>query len=99
MVSIEAQRTYIHFDGLSNVLGALGADIVARKVEGRQRPDGKTNIRGGTGDIFSHLLALREEASHNYGTACAQIFAAEVCLGHVHVQFCAARTCTEEALL
>ena len=38
MVPIESQRTHIDFDGLSNVLGALQAKAVVRKVEGRQRP-------------------------------------------------------------
>ena len=38
MVPIEPQRTHIHFDGLCDVFGALGVEIIARKVEGRQRP-------------------------------------------------------------
>ena len=40
MVSIERQRTHIHFDGLGDVFGALGAELILGKVQGRQRPDG-----------------------------------------------------------
>ena len=29
MVSVEPQRTHIDFDGLSNMLGTLGAEIVS----------------------------------------------------------------------
>ena len=39
-MSNEAQRTHIHFDGLCDVFGALGANFVARKIQARQRPDG-----------------------------------------------------------
>ena len=38
MVSIEPQRTHMSFDGLCDVFGALSAKLIARKVEGRQRP-------------------------------------------------------------
>ena len=38
MVSIEPQRTHMSFDGLGNVFGALGLELIAREVEGRQRP-------------------------------------------------------------
>ena len=38
MVSNEPQRTHIHFDGLGDVFGALGMEIIAHKVEGRQCP-------------------------------------------------------------
>ena len=48
MVSIEPQRTHMSFDGLGNVFGALSVEVIVRKVEGRQRPDGETYIRGGT---------------------------------------------------
>ena len=58
MVSIESQRTHIHFDGLGDVFGALGPELVIREIEGRQRPDGETYIsKGGTGDILG-VLAL-----------------------------------------
>ena len=40
MVPIEPQRTHIHFDGFGDVFGALGAKLIARKVERRQRPIG-----------------------------------------------------------
>ena len=46
------------FDGLSDMFGALSTEVVARKVQGRHRPDGKNSIRkGGTGDILD-VLAL-----------------------------------------
>ena len=46
------------FDGLSDVFGALGSEIIAREVERRQCPDGETYIsKGGTGDILD-ILAL-----------------------------------------
>ena len=45
MVSIEPQRTHMSFDGLGDVFGALDAEVVAREVEGRQRPDGEKYIR------------------------------------------------------
>ena len=58
MVSNESQRTHMSFDGLGDVLGALGADPVAREVERRQRPNGEMYIsKGGTGDILG-VLAL-----------------------------------------
>ena len=38
----------MHFDGLGDVFCALGVEIVARKIEGRQRPDGRKYIRGRT---------------------------------------------------
>ena len=44
MVSIEPQRTHIHFDGPGNVFGSLGAEVIAREVEGRQRPLGSVII-------------------------------------------------------
>ena len=57
-MSIEPQRTHIDFDGLSNVFGALGAEIIAREVERRQCPNGRSDIsKGGTGDILD-ILAL-----------------------------------------
>ena len=40
MVSIERLRTHVDFDGLGDMLGALDVQIVPRKVEGRQCPDG-----------------------------------------------------------
>ena len=52
MVPTEPQRTHMSFDGLGNVFGALGVEIIARKVEGRQRPDGRTDISGETLDIL-----------------------------------------------
>ena len=57
IVSIEPQRTHMSFDGLGNVLGALGLELIVGEVERRQRPDGKTNIRGRTGDGLC-VLAL-----------------------------------------
>ena len=65
MVSIEPQHTHMSFEGLCDVLGALGAELVPRKVEGRQCPDSKKYIRGGTQGIFLYLLALGEEGSDN----------------------------------
>ena len=54
MVSIELQRTHMSFDGLGDVFDALGAELVPGKVEGRQRPNGRSAIsKGGTGDIYS----------------------------------------------
>ena len=44
VVSNELQRTHIHFDGLGDVFGALCAEIIARKVERRQRPDRSSAI-------------------------------------------------------
>ena len=38
MVPIEPQRTHIQFDGLCDMFGALSTELVAREVEGRQRP-------------------------------------------------------------
>ena len=38
MVPKELQRTHMPLDGLSDVFGALGAEVIARKVQGRQRP-------------------------------------------------------------
>ena len=38
MVAIEPQHTHIHFEGLCDMFGALGAKFIARKVERRQRP-------------------------------------------------------------
>ena len=48
MVSIEPQRTHMSFDGLGDVFGALGPDIIVCKVERRQRPiivDGVRNSK------------------------------------------------------
>ena len=45
MVSMEPQRTHIHFDGLCNMFGALCTKIILGEVEGRQRPV-TTNIIG-----------------------------------------------------
>ena len=44
MVSNESQRTHMSFDGLSDVLGALSAEDVAREIEGRQRPHGGDGV-------------------------------------------------------
>ena len=44
MVPIEPQHTHIHFDGLSDVFRALGFELIARKVEGHQRPDGMDGV-------------------------------------------------------
>ena len=38
MVPNEPQRTHMSFDGLCDVLGALGPEPIVREVEGRQRP-------------------------------------------------------------
>ena len=38
MMSIESQHTHIHFDGLGDVLSALGTNVIVREVEKRQRP-------------------------------------------------------------
>ena len=85
-VSKELQHTHIHFDGLSDVLGALSAEDVAGEIEGRQRPNGRSAIsKGGTGDIFLLLLALREESRHNNGARDAQLFAAEVGFSHIRL--------------
>ena len=47
------------FDGLCNVLGALRAEIILGKVEGRQRPNGGNAISTKVGSGLSwHLLVL-----------------------------------------
>ena len=38
MVSIEPQSTHMSFDGLGDVFGALGLELILGEVEGRQRP-------------------------------------------------------------
>ena len=38
MVSIEPQRTHIHFDGLGDMFGALSVEVILGKIEGRQCP-------------------------------------------------------------
>ena len=84
MVSIERQRTHMSFDGLSDVLGALGPEPIACEVEGRQRPDGGNAISTKVGSgLYSHLLALGEESSDDVGFRSAEALVAEVCFSHI----------------
>ena len=54
MLPIELQHTHMHFDGFGDVFGALGAEIIVGEVEGRQRPNGRSDISvGGTGDLLT----------------------------------------------
>ena len=66
-----SQRTHIHFDGLDNVFGALCAEIIARKVERRQRPDRSSaiSVRWDAGDSGYSCTYL------HLGTAAAMYFA------------------------
>ena len=41
---IESQRTHIYFDGLGDVFGALGAELILGEVERHQRPNGGNAI-------------------------------------------------------
>ena len=58
MVSIELQRTHMSFDGLCDVLGALGAELVPREIEGRQRPVGLDGIGKGDNTKREHDFLL-----------------------------------------
>ena len=62
MEPIEPQRTHMSFDGLGDVLGALDAELVLRKVEGCQRPDGRKYIRGRTEGYSCTYLHLGRKA-------------------------------------
>ena len=61
MVPNESLRTHMSFDGICDVFGTLGFELVAREVEGRQRPIGDYLRRQHDRPISAHLLAAHVE--------------------------------------
>ena len=64
------------------MFGAFSLEHIARKIERRQRPDGKKYIRGWTEGIFSYLLAFGEECSKHDSAGNTKLLVAEVCFQH-----------------
>ena len=86
MVQNEPQRTHMSFDGLSDMFGALGTEIICGKVEGRQRPhggDGLSNSNGTCWLLCWFVLLLSTVSVHPFiGREHATLFELPACREH-----------------